>query len=196
MDPSGAAPMPPPPPPPPPEPRTPGRWIRWLYLGAGFVLGLLVAAIGAVATTDQDGTEDVSDRSEAVEISEPTAPPSPSPSPSPTTEAPDPDAEYSSSCDYILGDFTENTRTGYRFIAGADVENTGNVDITVEMVASFEQLGGAPIRLTEEAGLRVGQSRSIQVTEPVGSDEIDLVQSAQDDGEFCKVVVRLVNFAA
>ena len=42
----------------------------------------------------------------------------------PTQAAPVADGRFSSTCDYVLGDFTESSR-GFRFVANADLKNTG-----------------------------------------------------------------------
>jgi hypothetical protein len=119
--------------------------------------------------------------------------PSPAETESPTPEflLPDPKAEYSRSCDYVLGDFSENTSTGFRFIAGSDIDNTGNVGIEVELKATFKQLGSDPIVITKKGKVPWNESRSLNVTKPVSQDQIDLIQAAQDAGDICSVEVSI-----
>lgn len=108
-------------------------------------------------------------------------------SPPPLVE--DPGAEYTLKCDYLLGDFSES-RSGYRFVAGGRVRNTGNVGLVVRVVARWEQLGSKPLREVRTFRLAVNKSRRVAITRPATSDEIDLHQSANSD---CKATAALID---
>lgn len=163
---------------------------KWAFLVIGLLLGGAAGA-GVAESTKEDRSSrgSAASRVAATERSQ-----EPSPEPEPTVPAPEPspDGTFGSSCDYILGDQTESS-TGYRFVAGADVENTGNVGIVVEVEATFKQLGSQPIVLKETAKIPFGESDSIQMTKQVTSNEIDLIQAAQDSGEICSVDVSIAD---
>ncbi len=102
---------------------------------------------------------------------------------------PNPDGEFGSSCDYLLGDFDDDD---YRFVATAELENTGNIGIVVEVVASWKQIGADPIAETKTTRVKVGRSKAVNFDIQVGSDEIDRHQSVNSD-ETCVVDVALVD---
>lgn len=110
------------------------------------------------------------------------------PEPEPTV-TPDPDGSFTSRCSYVLGDFSEGP-SGYRFLADADLENTGNVGIVVRTTAIWEQLGAEPVKLTKQTRLRIGQTRTVRFTHQASSDQLDLHQSADGD---CEVRSRIVD---
>lgn len=119
-----------------------------------------------------------------------------SPEPKTTTTPPvmpDPSAKYSSSCDYLLGDFTSNTKTGYRFVAGARVKNDGNIGIVLEMRSKWFRLGAKPITDVKEFKLNIGQARRVDVSVPVGQDDIDMHQALGFDEKTCTVRVGIVD---
>jgi hypothetical protein len=103
-----------------------------------------------------------------------------------------PKAEYTSTCDYVLGDFSSNTSHGFRFIAGADITNTGNVGITIRLTASFKQLGSRPLVVTKEGQIPYNGKRSIEITKPVSQNELDLIQAAQGGGDICTAKAKIV----
>jgi hypothetical protein len=103
---------------------------------------------------------------------------------------PDPDADYTSVCDYLLGDFSDNTRTGYRFVADADITNTGNIGIVVRVNVSWRQIGTNPVKASKTAKIKVGSSKTVHITEPATGDEILAHQSADSR---CKVAVLIVD---
>ena len=90
----------------------------------------------------------------------------------------------------MLGDFTEFTPQGYRFIAGGTLRNTGNVGIVARVRAAWEQLGSAPLR--EEKMVRVarGKTKRVSFTVLASQDHIDLHQSAEGN---CRVNVQIVD---
>jgi hypothetical protein len=102
---------------------------------------------------------------------------------------PNPDASYESNCAYVLGDFSESS-SGFRFLATADVENTGNIGVVLRVTATWNQLGGAPVRMMKTVKIRRTASRSVPFARVASSDEIDRHQSA--DGK-CKVKAKIVD---
>lgn len=107
--------------------------------------------------------------------------------PSEPARAAQPDGEFTSQCDYLLGDFSES-ESGYRFVAGADMENTGNIGLRVQVAASWTLLGADPVTESREVELEVGQSESVQMTVLATQDQIDAHQSANGD---CSVDVSI-----
>jgi hypothetical protein len=104
-------------------------------------------------------------------------------------EAPNPDGTFTTRCDYQLGDFTES-ESGYRFVAGGTLKNTGNVGIVAKFKATWQILGTSPVVETRTIRLKPGRSRQVQVTRVATQNEIDGHQSA--DGE-CKTTVNIVD---
>lgn len=103
--------------------------------------------------------------------------------------APNADGEFSSTCDYVLGDFTESA-SGFRFVADAELQNTGNIGIVVRVMATWKQAGGVPIKVVKTAKVPVNRSKHVGITRVASQDEIDLHQ-ATDQG--CKVKATIVD---
>ena len=202
----------PPPPPPPPASSRPRRSdrSRWLFLAVGLLVGAIAGAgIGVPLQRAHD--EDVLGAGPAAAtsaapvptasaVSTSTSPTSvPSPTPAPTSETssappvavPSPDGSYSSQCDYVLGDFSDNTSHGFRLIAGTSIRNTGNVGIKVDVVAHWLRLGAGPIKEAKQAQVPYRGSKRVSFTIPTDRDTIDLIQGAQDDPNFCGVKVTI-----
>ena len=114
-----------------------------------------------------------------------------SPSPTPEPE-PSPDGTYTSSCDYVLGDFTEGSDTGFRFIADAQLENTGNVGTVTRVVAEWYLSGGDSVKETKTVKMKSGASKRVGMTVPATSDQIDRHQALGFDAETCKVTATMV----
>jgi hypothetical protein len=98
---------------------------------------------------------------------------------------PDPDGEYDVDCDYLLG-----SGDNYRFVAGGDLENTGNIGIVVQVVVTWDRLGSPPARVEKRYRVRTNATREVQVSVPATLDDIDAHQSADAD---CDVRVRIVD---
>jgi hypothetical protein len=105
---------------------------------------------------------------------------------------PNPDAQYTHSCDYVLGNFQSFTPDGYRFIASASIHNTGNIGVVVKVKAHWVQVGSAPILMTKTATLGINHSTTVNFTKDVGQDNIDLIQ-ADESGDNCGVTVSLLH---
>lgn len=108
-------------------------------------------------------------------------------------EAPpaNPDGTYTSSCDYVLGDFSDHTPKGFRFVADATLHNTGNVGTVTEVKAVWFQAGGGKVTETKTVRIRPGQHKRVGITKLVGQDEIHLIQAL--DGDDCKVTASMVD---
>jgi len=164
---------------------------RWGFLVIGLVVGVV---FGVAATSGSNGSANVAAPGGPGQIKEsaPASVASPTPEFSPTEDfsppaIPDPAVKYSSTCDYVLGDFSENTDTGIRFIAAAELHNNGNVGAVVKVTASWKQLGKAPIVESKTAKVKYKGSTTVNFTRPSDRNELDLIQSAQDLGEICSV---------
>src|SRR5262249_54076873 len=92
---------------------------------------------------------------------------------------PSPDGRYSSQCDYVLGDFTENTPTGYRLVAGTTIHNTGNVGIKTDVVAHWLRLGTSPVTEKKQVQVPYKASKRVNFTVPIDQNTLDLIQAAQ-----------------
>lgn len=103
---------------------------------------------------------------------------------------PAPDASYKSNCEYLLGDFTTGPQ-GYRFVADAQVTNTGNIGVIVELRASWRQAGGASIKMTRRLKVPVDATREVGVVKRTTQDGIDQIQSVAGDN--CKAVIAVVD---
>lgn len=106
------------------------------------------------------------------------------------TVAPEPDASYTSNCSYLLGDFT-NGPSGFRFVADAQVTNTGNIGVIVELQASWRQAGGTSIKKSRRLIVPIGSTLDVGVVRRVTRDAIDQIQSVSGDN--CKAVVEVVD---
>lgn len=91
-----------------------------------------------------------------------------------TPAVPKPDGDYQLNCDYLLG-----TDGSYTFIAGGKIKNTGNVGTIIEVKVDWEILGSEPVVETRRVKLPAGQTRSVQISVPATSDQIDAHQSAE-----------------
>ena len=111
----------------------------------------------------------------------------------PTQAAPVADGRFGSTCDYVLGDFTESAR-GFRFVANADLKNTGEIGIVVRLAAQWKQGGKGPIKVVKTVKVPIGRTKNVGITRIATADEIDLHQ-ATDQG--CTVKASIIDtFAA
>lgn len=141
---------------------------------------VLVALAGCQATSSGGKTAKVQIGSGASSGSSSSPSGSQSSAPSaPTTSAPpaaDPHVKFTSSCDYILGNFTESAQ-GFRFIARASLHNTGNVGAKVAVKASWVQVGSKDITKTKTVVVPFHHGKSVNFTVVVGQDQIDQIQA-------------------
>lgn len=152
----------------------------WALIGGAIVL----MAIGSGMAADE--MQEASQPTETATVVE-TVTEEPEAPTSPPARAAQPDGEFTSQCDYLLGDHSE-TESGYRFVAGADLENTGNIGLRVQVVASWSLLGADPLTETRDVELEPGQTDSVQITVVATQDQIDMHQSADAD---CSVEVSI-----
>ncbi len=112
----------------------------------------------------------------------------------PAETAPEPktDGDYNLTCAYELGDFGDsgNPAKGYRFTAGGTLENTGDTNIRVRVTYQWKLLGAAPKKVQKIYKVRTGEERDVNVTVPVGQDDISAHQSAPDPA--CKTTAKIV----
>jgi hypothetical protein len=100
-----------------------------------------------------------------------------------------PDGRIESVCDYLLGNFTE-TRRGYRFVADATVRNTGNVGIVVKLTGTWDQIGGAPVKVVKTVSVPTEGRKIVHLLRVASSDEIDRHQSANSR---CNVKATIID---
>jgi hypothetical protein len=103
---------------------------------------------------------------------------------------PKPDGKYTSSCHYLLGDFTQSAH-GFRFVAHATIHNTGNIGIRARFDATWQQAGGAAIHAAEVVRIPRGRTRDVSLMRVVSQDQIDQIQ-AVDSNDECRSKVAIV----
>lgn len=155
------------------------------------VVGLVVAG-GLVAGCGEEGSADQDIRTVTVTAAAGATAPATEPVVAEPEPADDerPDGKYTFRCNYILGDFTSNTPSGYRFVADATVTNTGNVGTISRVTAIWDQVGTEAVKSTKTIRVKAGGKRKVGFTLPVSQEQIDLHQSA--DGE-CTVRSRIID---
>lgn len=135
--------------------------------GVGAALGL-----GDEEPSPADGT-DVAEEVSGTPSVEPEATESPTPPPSVS----EPDGTYTTSCDYLLGNFTA-TQRGYRAIAAAKIRNTGNVGIVLDVTARWDITGRPSLRVTKTVHVPYDGFKKVDFSEVLTSDELDAMQEA------------------
>lgn len=168
------------------------RWSGWLkrHKVIAVVVGVVVlaAAGGAVAASTSGNDKKISGSaaSALTSIETPSAPTEV------TLPSPNPQARYTSSCDYLLGDFSSYTRSGFRFIARATVRNTGNIGERVLVRASWVQVGSRDVTRSRTVMVEWSKSRVVNFSVPVGQSNIDEIQA--DNGlNDCHVKATIVS---
>ena len=74
-------------------------------------------------------------------------------------------------CDYLI-------TAGYRFVAGGTIENPTDSDKTVNVTASWELLGSAPLTREQTITVAAGETNNVQFSIDATGAEIDQHQSA------------------
>ena len=100
--------------------------------------------------------------------------------PSGTTEpapAPNPDGKFSHSCDMLLNSDFESSVSGW-LVADAELRNTGNVGITVNVKAVWKQAGSNPIVRVKKVRIGYGHHRAVHFKLPITQDQVAAYQSA------------------
>lgn len=152
------------------------------------VLAVLLAGAACAVPAESADDKDARDKTES-STSDGIVNPAPEEEPAPE---PNPDANYTSSCDYLLGDFTDYSANGYTFVADARIKNTGNIGIKYEARAAWFQAGGGKVHREKTGKLQPGKVVRVGFNVPVSSNEIDRIQ-ALDGGQNCKIVVAMVD---
>jgi hypothetical protein len=100
--------------------------------------------------------------------------------PSGTTEpapAASPDGKFTHSCDMLLNSDFESVVSGW-LVADAELKNTGNVGIKVNVKAVWKQAGSNPIVKVKKVRLGYGHHRAVHFKVPISTDQVDAYQSA------------------
>lgn len=163
------------------------KYLAALLVMVGLLAGCAATDSGAKAK-DKSGV----DTSAPAVDEESSDPPTETEAPPPPPEA-DPEVKFSHSCEYLLGDFSEYTPTGFRFVADANLKNTGNVGVVARVHAIWFQAGGTKVEMTK-FGVRIPYrgNKRVGFLKQVGNDEIDLIQALNYDDQ-CKVEVVMVD---
>ena|GEM_PF-3872707 len=104
---------------------------------------------------------------------------------------PAPDGTFTSSCTYGLDDFTQ-TKDGLRFLAGAPLENTGNIGTVDKVTATWLLAGGDKITKHKTVRVKPGKSEHVGLSRVASHDEIDRHQD-MNAGEKCSVDVTMID---
>jgi hypothetical protein len=97
-----------------------------------------------------------------------------------TTEAaptPNADGKFTHSCDMLLNSDFESSVSGW-LVADAELRNTGNVGIKVNVKAVWKQAGSNPIVKVKGIRLGYGHHRAVHFKLPISTDQVDAYQSA------------------
>lgn len=161
------------------------------------ILGKAFAVLLGLSLTTLVGCA-VDEPAKQVKQAAPAAADSPTSSPSSTPTytpppSPEPDGTYRSSCDYLLGDHTSYSQSGYRFVGDASMHNTGNIGTVNEVKAIWFLAGGGKIEETRKVRVPAGKRKRVGITKPIGGDEIDLHQSLGYNTKTCKVTVSILD---
>ena len=103
---------------------------------------------------------------------------------------PSPDGRFTSTCSYLLGNFTES-ESGYRFVADARLRNTGNIGVIVHVKAIWFLAGGAEAVEEKTVKLPYRANKRIGFVRVASQDEIDQHQSLGYNDN-CKVKVNIL----
>lgn len=169
------------------------KLLKWggIIIGAFVLVSIGVAIGGGGSTTSSGGDDKQIAKATVTASSTPTETPEPEPTEPPKVHAlPDPKGTFNLNCDYVLGDFSESSSQGFRFIAGGRLRNTGNIGIVTRVTVTWEQLGQAPIKAVKTVSIKRGHSKRVSFSLPATSDQIDLHQSS--DGN-CDTKVKILD---
>lgn len=149
-------------------------WLKWV------AAALVTLFIAAAVFGEDEATEDTAVTTQPEIASEPTPGPAPPPAvkPSPPAprvrEKPAPDIEDDLTCDYQL----EGSGQPYRFVAGGDIVNSGNVSVAVRVRVRWRELGAEGTRTEKTYRIRRGQAREVNISVPTTIDGILAHQQA------------------
>lgn len=89
-------------------------------------------------------------------------------------------------CDLLL--FTSGDQS--EFAASADVVNVGNIGVEVNVVAEFDQLGRDDYVLAETVKVKVGETKTVNLSELI---DMSTASRHQDGGYDCRVRGELLD---
>lgn len=164
-------------PPPVPGKAKPRTWLWMLGIVAAFIVGIGVG--GATSTGVDPATTETS------------SPPTP-PATADTVEKPEPEPDNPAAdiedgfCDLLL--FTAGDQS--EFAASADVVNVGNIGVKVKVTAEFDQLGQDDYVLTKTVKVKVGETKTVNLSEMV---DTSTVGRHQEGGYECRVDGKIVD---
>ncbi|HET7171890.1 MAG TPA: hypothetical protein VFI18_09670 [Gaiellales bacterium] len=130
---------------------------------------LLLTGCGAEKTGSLTTGTTASDTA-AASTAEPSATTDPAP-------APDPDGKFTHSCDMLLNSDFESSIAGW-LVGDAELRNTGNVGIKLNVKAVWKQAGSNPIVKVKKVRLGYGHHRAVHFKLPVSTGQVDAYQSA------------------
>lgn len=97
-----------------------------------------------------------------------------------------PRALYTGTCDYDLGETFDDD---YTMSAEVEVENTGNVDIKVQVTAGWPQFGHLPVSASKTVTVPYQKKVTVRFAKHASQVQIERLQSYQmkhaDDGDIC-----------
>lgn len=170
--------------------RRTAAWVAAVVVA--FMLGIVVGG-AAVGTAPAERSSAAGDLTSAIDTTEGLPDVVETTSEEPLPAIPEPDNEFSFTCDYVLGDFTENSKSGYRFLADAELDNTGNIGTVTKITATWYLGGGDKIVKSKTVKVPTGAAgQRVGFTVPATQDQIDRHQSLDGDNT-CKVEATLTD---
>ncbi len=115
-----------------------------------------------------------------------------------STSEPDPDSSFATACDLTLNsDFDEILAGGPVgwFVADAEVRNTGNVGIVVQVTGRFKQAGSRALTMRKNARVPYDERKNVHFKLPVQQQVASAFQSAPGyfEGRACSVGARITD---
>ena len=177
----------------PPAPVGPSHRSFWKGPAGLAILALAaVAILGGVITALGTPRDEASVPPE-VTTGTPSVEPEATSQPSSAPPEENPDGTYTTSCDYLLGNFTQSQQ-GYRAIATAKVKNTGNIGIFLTVRAHWDMVRRPSLVSEKSIRLKVHQSKKVDFSEVLSSDELDAMQNAAlDFDDWCNVKATITD---
>jgi hypothetical protein len=100
--------------------------------------------------------------------------------PSGTTEpaaSPQPDGKFTHSCDMLLNTDFNSSTSGW-LVADAELRNTGNIGININVKAVWKQAGSNPIVKVKHVRIGYGHHRAVHFKLPITQGQVEAYQSA------------------
>lgn len=155
------------------------RMKRWLWLAAAVVASLTTVGCGGGTSEDVATEGSVSTSSDTPAFSS------------------EPEGTFARACDMLLGElgpsgFRYGDPTGPRFVASAEVTNTGDVSFVAKMTARWKQAGTKAIVARKDMLVAPGATESIAVTRLATQSQVDAYQATYALAESCTVDVVML----